>query len=562
MIEIKNKKSIYVSFFLLASIVGIVFLNVIMASVPPVSRDELTHHLAVPKLYLKNGGIFEIPNVKFSYYPMNIDLLYIIPLYFNNDIFPKYIHLLFALLTAWFIFKYLLKYTGLNYGLLGAIFFLSTPVILKLSITAYVDLGLVFFSMLCIYYLLKWIVTEFRIQYLIYAGIACGLALGTKYNGLVTLFIFGGLTPLAYSFTINQPKYALSHLQLYRNSFIGLIYGSLFIITALIVYSPWMIRNYIWTSNPIYPLYNTAFQQQSPNVDGSEVEHESSLNHFQRRRYIYHESFWESLLIPLRIFFQGRDNDPKYFDGKLNPFLIVLPFFTLLKRKNNSRILDVQKYFLLSFSILFLLIALFTTDMRIRYIAPIIPPLAILSMMGLKTCVDAISKMGQGKDIFRLLPIFTMAFAFFLNGNYFVQLFRETDPLSYILHKVDRDKYISRFVGEYPTTQYANKHLPNDTKILCLLLGNRTYYLDHEFYLDENFFRKNSKGIYSEDKLDERLVKSGATHIILGLTTYRDWIKHSLINNEHEVFENFFKTNTKIIFEKNGYQLLEVIPIQ
>ncbi|HBZ54809.1 MAG TPA: hypothetical protein DEO88_05340, partial [Syntrophobacteraceae bacterium] len=47
----------------------------LLAAVPPVDRDALTHHLAVPKLYLQQGGMVEIPWVPFSYYPMNLDLL-------------------------------------------------------------------------------------------------------------------------------------------------------------------------------------------------------------------------------------------------------------------------------------------------------------------------------------------------------------------------------------------------------------------------------------------------------------------------------------------------------
>ena len=65
---------------------GVILSVFILASVPPVSRDALTHHLYIPKLYLQQGHIYEIPNIKFSYYPMNLDLLYMVPLYFKNDI--------------------------------------------------------------------------------------------------------------------------------------------------------------------------------------------------------------------------------------------------------------------------------------------------------------------------------------------------------------------------------------------------------------------------------------------------------------------------------------------
>ena len=98
---------------ILLSLIGILVLSIIiLSSVPPVSRDALTHHLAVPKLYLNHGGIYEIPTLAFSYYPMNLDLLYSIPLYFGNDIVPKFIHFVFALLTGWLLYSYLGKNLG------------------------------------------------------------------------------------------------------------------------------------------------------------------------------------------------------------------------------------------------------------------------------------------------------------------------------------------------------------------------------------------------------------------------------------------------------------------
>ena len=87
-------------FVLTVLLLTVIAAIVILSAVPPVSRDALTHHLAVPKLYLEQGAIYEIPSVKFSYYPMNLDLLYLVPLYFGNDIIPKYVHFMFALQTS------------------------------------------------------------------------------------------------------------------------------------------------------------------------------------------------------------------------------------------------------------------------------------------------------------------------------------------------------------------------------------------------------------------------------------------------------------------------------
>ena len=137
-----------------ASLFGAIASICLLASVPPVSRDALTHHLALPKMYLRNSGMYEIPHLLFAYYPMNIDLLYVIPLYFGNDIIPKYIHFSFGLTTAIMIYWYLYRRIGINYALLGSLFFLTIPIVVRLSSTAYVDLGLVCFlfaTLLCLF---------------------------------------------------------------------------------------------------------------------------------------------------------------------------------------------------------------------------------------------------------------------------------------------------------------------------------------------------------------------------------------------------------------------------
>jgi len=188
----------YFKIILAGLLLTLIISIVVLSYVPPVSRDALTHHLAVPKLYLKHGGIYEVPELIFSYYPMNLDLLYFIPLYFGNDIIPKYIHFSFALLTAWLIFSYLKKRIDTCYALFGVLLFLSLPVIIKLSFTVYVDLGLIFFSTASLIWLLKWIEKDFDIKYLIYSAIFCGLALGTKYNGLVLLFLLTLFVPFLY----------------------------------------------------------------------------------------------------------------------------------------------------------------------------------------------------------------------------------------------------------------------------------------------------------------------------------------------------------------------------
>ena len=552
--------------WVLFSLLGILLISVIiLSSVPPVSRDALTHHLAVPKLYLKHGGMYEIPSIKFSYYPMNLDLLYLVSLCYGNDIFPKFIHFAFALLTAWLIFNYLNRRIGLIYGLIGALFFLSLPVIIKLSITVYVDLGLVFFSTWSLIYLLKWLEHGFRFRYLAVSAVACGLALGTKYNGLIVIFLMALFVPYFYAKyqrglllqenrAVEDKPVEISSMK--SPAMQALFYSACFILISLIVFSPWMIRNYIWTDNPVYPLYNGWFNA-SPT--GAPVSG-GGLGHFAFRRLIFNEPLWKILLIPVRIFFEGQDDLPRYFDGKLNPFLFILPVFAFLRFKRNPAIIKTEKTVWLSFVVLFLLFAFFKTDMRIRYVAPIIPPLVIMAIYGLHqivTFAGSHSVVPAGKLAFVSIWCATVVMLG-MNGAYIVGQFEKVDPLSYLSGRLDRDAYIQRYRPEYSALKYANRNLSNQSKILCIFIGNRRYYSDREMIFGDAYFRKLIGNVRVGENILTDLNEFGVTHMLIRYDMFNQWANQQLTDGAKKIVAEFFANHTRQIFNQAGYGLYQL----
>ena len=546
--------NIMLASFLLAVIVAIVLLG----AVPPVSRDALTHHLAVPKLYLSHGGIYEIPSIAFSYYPMNLDLLYWLSLYLGSDIAPKYIHFTFALFTAFLIFRYLKDELGFTYGLLGALFFLTIPIIIKLSVTVYVDLGLIFFSWASLYYFLKWCDRQFRPRYLILAAVSCGLALGTKYNGLVLLLIMACMVPIAYSIKQNQNIPREDYRQHYRNSIKGLQWAGVYILIALIVFSPWMIRNIIWKQNPVYPLFEKVFNPSQNTSFSGQKEKQPPKNAFWKRRYVYKESFGETLSIPIRAFFQGQDDNPKFFDGKLNPCLLIFPLFAFFHVKDRRLVvLKFHRAILAVFTVLFIFFVLFQVDFRIRYMSPTIPALVVLAIFGVKNIVFWIS---MQSGFVRMVGIggalLLIGFTFLYNANYVYGQFNEIHPFDYILGKVDRDTYVARYRREYPVIQYANQVLPKDARVLCLSIGNRTYYIDRSVHLSEDFYDRID-GRFLESELLRKMKRYGTTHIILDRNSASNWLKR-LKPVERATFENVFRKHTKLLFEKYDVLLLEL----
>jgi 4-amino-4-deoxy-L-arabinose transferase-like glycosyltransferase len=481
--------------FLIGLLLILVAAILILSWVPPVSRDALTHHLAVPKLYLSHGGIYEIPSLSFSYYPMNLDLLYLIPLYFGSDIAPKFIHFSFALLCAGLIYGYLKRRLDTLWGLVGAFMFLSLPVIVKLSITVYVDLGLIFFSTASLIFFLRWIEEQYQMKYLIRSAIFCGLALGTKYNGLLVFLLLALFVPFAYS--RKQSNTGTADTSRHGNKRLY-TYAALFILISLLIYSPWFIRNMIWTHNPVYPLYKSRFTTHQKNSAVHEAEipqmktqpgggkKRKSLSPFLSRKILYKETWWQVMSVPVRIFFQGKDDNPQFFDGQLHPYLFIFPFFAFFWIKKDTQILKTERLILLAFSLLYLLFTFFTADMRIRYVAPIIPPLVILAVFGLNAIVTVVTDKyrpvapGLGVGLISVL----LLLLFSTNAAYIFRQFNIVDPFSYLSGRLDREAYIEKYRPEYPVFLFANQHLTKDDKILGLFLGKRRYYSDREIIFD------------------------------------------------------------------------------
>jgi 4-amino-4-deoxy-L-arabinose transferase-like glycosyltransferase len=527
-------------------LMGLLILSIlILASVPPVSKDALVHHLAVPKLYLKNGGIYEIPFMPFSYYPMNLDLLYMVPLYFGNDIVPKLIHFSFALLTAWLIFNYLKRRTDRVCALLGVIFFLSIPIVVKLSITVYVDLGLIFFSTASLLLLLRWVEDGFRPKFLVVSALFCGLAAGTKYNGLITLLLLSLFVPFVFS------RYSPGAKPSFFNA-AG--YGIFFLSIALLVFSPWMIRNYVWTNNPIFPLYDQFFNPQN-------AIKSQTVDLFTFRSSVYHETWRQMALLPVRVFFQGQDGSPQLFDGKLNPFLLLLPFLAFYHIREDPPILRNEKKIVLAFAGLFFATAFFTSDMRIRYISTIIPPLVLLSVFGVRKMISIISELRERRLRYLGLAVLllVLSFCLFLNAYYIFTQYKHVDPFSYLSGAVSRDEYINKYRFEYPVIRYINENVNPHDRILFLFMGKRGYYCDREYLLDmvsnRSLLRQLVKRSRKPEEILQGLRGNGITHMLIRYDIFDRWVKDedNFTIREQELLGRFFKRHVELLYFKWGF---------
>jgi len=465
----------FVAVILWMVIAGFLIAEILLNLTPPISRDALIHHLAIPKLWVAHGGFHETPWAIFSYYPMNINILYLIPLYFGNDILPKFIHWAFGLGIGVMVYRYLARRLGNTWGLVGLLLFISTPLTVRLATTAYIDLGMTFFTTASILAWITWRESDYKgMKWLVLSAVCMGLAMGSKYNAMIAWFFVNLMLVFQLSRDTGKSSMAVKA-------------GAVFFAITLVVASPWFVKNYILTANPVFPLFNEFFKGLHGGAVGGDGAGSAvagwTANIFQRRAIMFGENFWEVLLIPVRIFFQGQDNSAQYFDGVLNPILLIMMPFAFLKKEYGR-----DKAFFILFSVFFFLVAYFMNSIRVRYVMPIIPLLAILSAMGLKNLFDyAAEKFAPNGRIGALVIIAFTILLFSYNIYYLKNNFLAINPLNYILRQETKDEFLTRQIGSYPAMRFINETLPEDARIFLMFLGGRGYYLDRPYRMEPSF---------------------------------------------------------------------------
>ena len=549
MVTKKNRISHNLLSAIICIFIGIIlFIEIILNLTPPTERDALIHHLAIPKLWLQNGSFYETKWAVFSYYPMNLDLLYLIPLYFNKDFIAKFIHMGFGLGTALLIYCYLRRKTSHFAGLLGILVFTSTPIVFRLSTEVYVDLGLAFFITAAIFAFLRYRDGEYKdTKWLFISSIAMGLALGTKYNALIPWFFLSSAIVFVYSRDTGEQWNAIKC-------------GSIFFLISLAVFSPWLIKNYILTGNPLYPLLQGIFsitdisaQKGTRTISGGIYR-----GIFQMREAMYGENFWETLFIPIRYFFQGQDNNSRFFDGVLNPVLIIFPPFAFIDKSFYR-----DKLFFTGFTVFFILTATFLDQTRIRYILPVVPILSILTVMGAMNMLNRIMKLSvYFKYIFTVVLL--IIFFIFISKNifYIKNYYQNIGPMNYISGKESSDAFISRHVGSYPAMKFINQSTPDNAKIRLILLAGRGYYLDRIYEADSsmgmNFIRSFVNVSSNPDAFQKRLHSLGHTHWLVQMDLLNKFLQDNYSEDTIKLFCQRMSESMNRVYNKDGYTVFQI----
>jgi len=420
---------------------------------------------------------------------------------------------------------------GTAWAALAGLLFLTVPLIAKLSVTVYVDLGLIFFTTAALFSTVIWLDDTTRLRWLVIAAVCSGLALGTKYNAIVSFVVLGLLLPFFY---------LRGRRGTHAEQVNAVKYGVVFAGISLLVFAPWLVRNAWLTGDPVYPLAQGLFRQTlsstvAPAQATDAMQHavavirqppqpgNAPLGPLLTRKLVYDESLPYMLTIPLRIFFQGEDDDPRYFDGRLNPMLLLLPLILLaLARRSNFRYREIPLF--AYFSLLVILLVFLTKDMRVRWIATVIPPLVVLATYGLCLLHRRLAQAPVGGR--RAAAISGLLIGAYLLPNlvYALALYEKIDPLPYVAGRIDYAGYAQKHRPEYAAIALANAVVPADRYVLGLYLGNRRYYFSGNAIVVNEVFTDIATDAGSGDAIARRLLDLGYTHLVVRDDLFRLWL--------------------------------------
>lgn len=225
-------------------------INMIAALAPVIGVDELIYRLAAAKLYLMHERLLYIPSMVFHQQPQHIQMIQLWGLSLGSESTTQVVQCSMGFLLLLALITLARREMPITWSLLsGAILYTYSDVIV-LSGRASPDLANGLWMVLAIIAWLHWVETGIE-RWMLVAGALAGLfAAGARLPGaygaigLVMLVIICS----KYHHNLSLPKAMIN----------GLTVGLL----ALLMVTPWYLRSYMQTGNPVWPFLGTVFGAQ------------------------------------------------------------------------------------------------------------------------------------------------------------------------------------------------------------------------------------------------------------------------------------------------------------
>jgi hypothetical protein len=319
-----------------------------------------------------------------------------------------------------------------------------------------------------------------------------GLAMGTKYPALMGFAVLGVFVSLV---TV-------------RSGWKRLVGSCLALaLPALLVASPWYLKNWLWFGNPVYPLYFGAAGWDPARLD---------LYNAYLNSYGVGRSWLDYLLLPWNLYAQharfGAVMNRIDVPGLLFPLVLLYPF--LKKDRTVSALLWIA----LARGALWAV-----GTQQTRFLLPIFPALAVATAYVIDRWQPRRESRIPWNQFLPMLAVGMMTVTLFYQVAHVVQL----RPVGVVIGAESRRAFLARSDHDFQAARYVRETLPSSGR--TLLLGDgRGYYCLPACLPDPDHFRWAAEIARREDDAD--LVawfdSMGATHILLSMEDLDFLLQH------------------------------------
>jgi hypothetical protein len=141
--------------------------------------------------------------------------------------------------------------------------------------------------------------------------------------------------------------------------------------------------------------------------------------------------------------------------------------------------------------------------------------------------------------------------------NYLAGLWKEIDPVPYLSGRQSRIEYLAERIPSFAITHYVNSHLPQDSAVLAIFIGQRSYYFDRSVGFRYHDFLEVLQKSKDDDEVLEFLAGRDFSHLLLRLDLFNEWLAGQPDETKRFVM-GFFAKHADLLHSVNGYGLFKI----
>jgi len=511
-----------IALLLLMGFAGIA--SFLAAATPPFFYDALVYHLAAPHKYLLRHGFHFIPHQHFSNFPMNLGMLFLVALSFSEGMLVQLFSWSYAPMLALAIYGFAKSRWGERMAIMSAAIMFLTPGPLIISTLTSVDCAVMFYAFLSVVALLSWFSSS-KTWWFVCSAVFCSIAIGTKYQAIAA---FCGIEMVMLVHDYFVEKHSL---------LTGIRNMVLFGLIVLCGMSPWLIKNIIYTGNPLYPFFHSLFSPESPRFTNYADLMSSVGNPIHSFFHTFlrsHPFSWRHWLDFAGILLKAPWTFTMTITGAAGKtgvlFLLGLPGLLLIQK------MDRPVQYLLVFSGCAFGFWMFLLPWVQRYGFAMLPALSIVTayiLWRIPATPRASKLLLTGLNVLLLYHLML----------FLVEEIRILQPFMYLFGNVSKEEFLLEHgVNYYPVLQYE---IPSNAKIL-FVGESRGYYCQRDYLLytaiegvDDNEIPLRKLIVESQNlqELLQRLQRLGITHILVNFSEMNRFARHYLKRDSYFGFQ-------------------------